>query len=441
MALQRGAPVAQHGDERLGVLLRQPQLLQLKRQCLLRHGVPRGAREDEVERRDDSLDLGRIELAIADELGELRLVGGLTARLLEHELGEQLELDDRQLRDDKHLRQELRAAEGGASAERAQHTREQSRSGARTQSGTSSPPTNWKRMVLEQEVAAARPAARTAPLARARVAECHTPSLLVRGERSLTRARGLAELDNFLSNLLSFCDVIFVVSANGCETEEDKMTPLLLLVASTSVAPLLASRSAMATRTSPVWMNSGCEPQLIRVTLTKPLGCAFEEVEADRPSGVLVHEVLPGGSAEASAKVWPGDLLLQIGEVDVHAASFDRVMEHLLEGGQLELVLQRLPGRVARITFPNGVAAFGGAGEKLSTLAKRAQFRPLYKCGEGLCASCELVLRSAAKGDEGTGREHSREKPVRICNGRVPQVGGEFELAWPDGAGPDGWVR
>ena len=170
-------------------------------------------------------------------------------------------------------------------------------------------------------------------------------------------------------------------------------------------------------------------PEIVPVSLPKPLGLALEEVAQDEAKGVLCSQLLPDGSAAASGAVWPGDVLLYIGEKDVQTATFEETMDALLAApSPVDLVFGRLPGRVASVKFPDGSMAFGAPREPLARLARRAKFRPLYSCGEGLCGSCELRV---ARGDG--------PRQVRICTGVVPKAGGEFELAWPEGAGPDGW--
>ena len=205
-------------------------------------------------------------------------------------------------------------------------------------------------------------------------------------------------------------------------------------------------------------MHGSCDASEVVVTLDKPLGCAFEEVEAGESAGVLVSEVLKGGSADTSGAVWPGDVLLSVGAhsslrttlynprihnsvtsqlfpagtVDVHNSTFEEVMEELGRGAQLQLVLARAPGRVCRVKFPDGSSAFGAPAGRLSNYAKRSGFRPLYKCGEGLCGSCELIMRADGA---------SEGKSIRMCTGKAPKAGGDWQLSWPAGAGPDGWVK
>ena len=60
MLLQRRPTLAQRMRERLGVLARQPQLLQLEGQRVVRHIVPSRRTQDEVQRGDDGLDVGRL---------------------------------------------------------------------------------------------------------------------------------------------------------------------------------------------------------------------------------------------------------------------------------------------------------------------------------------------------------------------------------------------
>jgi hypothetical protein len=57
--LQRRPALAQRMRQRLGVLARQPELLQLEGQRVNRHVVPSRRTQDKVQRGDDSLDVGR----------------------------------------------------------------------------------------------------------------------------------------------------------------------------------------------------------------------------------------------------------------------------------------------------------------------------------------------------------------------------------------------
>eukprot|EP00546_Thalassionema_frauenfeldii_P015921 CAMPEP_0178897178 /NCGR_PEP_ID=MMETSP0786-20121207/1597_1 /TAXON_ID=186022 /ORGANISM="Thalassionema frauenfeldii, Strain CCMP 1798" /LENGTH=202 /DNA_ID=CAMNT_0020567689 /DNA_START=106 /DNA_END=714 /DNA_ORIENTATION=- len=62
------------------------------------------------------------------------------------------------------------------------------------------------------------------------------------------------------------------------------------------------------------------------VQLEKPLGIILEECDG---SGVQVKELVEGGAA-ASTDIVPGDVLLQVNEVDVSKSDFDSVMDLLL---------------------------------------------------------------------------------------------------------------
>lgn len=74
------------------------------------------------------------------------------------------------------------------------------------------------------------------------------------------------------------------------------------------------------------------------VTLKKPLGIILEERSKDG-NGVQVKEIIKGGAAE-STKMVPGDVLLQVNDVDVTTYDFDGVMELLISmDGSIDLTL------------------------------------------------------------------------------------------------------
>ena len=77
----------------------------------------------------------------------------------------------------------------------------------------------------------------------------------------------------------------------------------------------------------------------VSVTLPKPLGAVLEECA---PSGVRVEELQDGGSAAETGLLRKGDRLLSVQSNDVRTASFDEVMQLLVEAAEdVELVVVR----------------------------------------------------------------------------------------------------
>lgn len=68
----------------------------------------------------------------------------------------------------------------------------------------------------------------------------------------------------------------------------------------------------------------------VRVNVKKPLGLAFEEVEADAKSGVYVCEVNEGNAKSTNA-IYKGLLLIEVNGVDVKKADFDGAMNVMRE--------------------------------------------------------------------------------------------------------------
>ena len=58
------------------------------------------------------------------------------------------------------------------------------------------------------------------------------------------------------------------------------------------------------------------------ISLQKPLGIVFEEIEAG--NGVFVQELVEGGNAERSGKIQPGDVLVGITAVKIVGARWER---------------------------------------------------------------------------------------------------------------------
>ena len=61
---------------------------------------------------------------------------------------------------------------------------------------------------------------------------------------------------------------------------------------------------------------------VFEISMTKPLGIIFEEIEAGK--GVFVQELVEGGLAEVQGKVKPGDVLVGITAIKVVGAKWER---------------------------------------------------------------------------------------------------------------------
>ena len=66
--------------------------------------------------------------------------------------------------------------------------------------------------------------------------------------------------------------------------------------------------------------------EVFHVSLGKPLGLVFEEVEPGQRKGVRVAELSEKGAADRSGAVQPGDVLVALGATAVHRQSFDEVI-------------------------------------------------------------------------------------------------------------------
>lgn len=159
-------------------------------------------------------------------------------------------------------------------------------------------------------------------------------------------------------------------------------------------------------------------PESITVTLSSPLGIVFEELNAGEP-GLMVSELLESGSARQSGEVWRFDQLVSIDSRNVSAESFENVMGTLRSVEQVTLSFAR-SARAGRVSFPNGRAAVGTAGEPLETLALECSQDVRYSCRSGTCGSCEMLLRDA----------NGAVRPVRMCTAKLRR--GESEVLMPE---------
>jgi hypothetical protein len=155
------------------------------------------------------------------------------------------------------------------------------------------------------------------------------------------------------------------------------------------------------------------------LTLRKPLGLHL----AEQPglAGLSVGAVLPEGSAGASERVWPGDLLVGINGRELsEETSFESAMLQLQSASPTaDLTFCRDLSRVVAVRFPTGAMAFGSPGDSLDGLALAAGYDGIqYDCRAGTCGVCEVVLRTGDKA-----------RTIRACSGKVPRC----ETAEPHG--------
>eukprot|EP00566_Odontella_aurita_P016841 CAMPEP_0113551860 /NCGR_PEP_ID=MMETSP0015_2-20120614/14749_1 /TAXON_ID=2838 /ORGANISM="Odontella" /LENGTH=257 /DNA_ID=CAMNT_0000452779 /DNA_START=145 /DNA_END=918 /DNA_ORIENTATION=+ /assembly_acc=CAM_ASM_000160 len=75
------------------------------------------------------------------------------------------------------------------------------------------------------------------------------------------------------------------------------------------------------------------------VSLLKPLGIVLEEREENGDGGgLLVKSIVGGGAAAASGKIGVRDILLKIGDTDITAASYDTIMDSLINSPEKEQI-------------------------------------------------------------------------------------------------------
>jgi ferredoxin len=70
--------------------------------------------------------------------------------------------------------------------------------------------------------------------------------------------------------------------------------------------------------------------ELVDVSVNKPLGLVFEEIEENASKGVYVVEC-NDGNAKSTGKVFPGMMLVQACGQDTHSLNFDAIMDILRE--------------------------------------------------------------------------------------------------------------
>ena len=137
------------------------------------------------------------------------------------------------------------------------------------------------------------------------------------------------------------------------------------------------------------------------VTLTKPLGAMLEEAA---PAGVKVQDLAEGGSAAETGLLKKGDVLLSVMGADVSSASFDEVMDLLVNAPEeVELAVKRtLMTRKPRVKQPDPVLTVDGEPFKVEhgvvmRTAIQTEGKEIHKgmkakmssCGgAGQCASC-----------------------------------------------------
>lgn len=186
---------------------------------------------------------------------------------------------------------------------------------------------------------------------------------------------------------------------------------------------MLLAATTLLQRRCPAPLMAIEEENEFDITLSKPLGIAFEE--SSGVGGLEVKRLLSGGSAAASTFVWPGDVLTKVGSQRIGELSFDASMELLSDApDSLDLAFHR-PLTITALDFPNGKRAFGRKGMELRPLALRMGYTDIeYDCGKGSCGSCERVLHNTASGSC---------KSVRVCKAKMPAADlCPYELLTPD---------
>ena len=111
------------------------------------------------------------------------------------------------------------------------------------------------------------------------------------------------------------------------------------------------------------------------VTLAKPLGLVLEERDVE---GVKVAALQAGGAASLSGEIAPGDVLIRVGDKDVSSASFDAVMDTLINApAEVSLTLSDGLGRFD--VTPNLGKSLKTEDAVLADLVVRAAVREVRK--------------------------------------------------------------
>lgn len=154
------------------------------------------------------------------------------------------------------------------------------------------------------------------------------------------------------------------------------------------------------------------------VELEKPLGLILEERGNDDAGtstlaggGVVVKEVSLDGSASLNGQIVPGDVLLQIEEIDVSTADFDTVMDILISSPS---------DRKIRITLGDGLGVMDMPKNVVSTLAStedayfidavvRQAVREIRRNGRlGDLLKVEVIIGAGVKEDEAKATRQKR---------------------------------
>ena len=136
----------------------------------------------------------------------------------------------------------------------------------------------------------------------------------------------------------------------------------------------------------------------VEVTLAKPLGAVLQEA---KPAGVMVGELQEGGSALETGLLKKGDRLRSVQGEDVSKASFDEVMEKLIDAPEevaldlLRFIVVRKP-RIAPTLTVDGTAGIVEKGVIMRTALQEAGVEvhrgmkaKLSQCGGGgQCGTC-----------------------------------------------------
>ncbi|KAL1522150.1 hypothetical protein AB1Y20_021795 [Prymnesium parvum] len=184
----------------------------------------------------------------------------------------------------------------------------------------------------------------------------------------------------------------------------------------TSASPRLAARPSPPRAAPPL---ASAELHRYDLLLTKPLGLLLEQAEGE---GLLVAAVLPGGSACASASVWPEDRLLEVEGRAVRADGLDAALAALRDAPvRCRLTLGRARGAMGALRLRDGTLAFASPRSELMPLAREHRLPCEFRCTQGTCGSCEMLLR-----DE----ESGQVRPVRMCVAKMPSGSSASLMPW-----------
>lgn len=177
----------------------------------------------------------------------------------------------------------------------------------------------------------------------------------------------------------------------------------------------LAAKHVMKRRAlfRPMVLMKEYEPAEYEVTLEKPYGLLWEEINKGAADGVKVSKLVPSGTAYKLGYPWVGDRLLECNGVDCRRMVMkDAVKLLLLSGNKINLKMLR-DGSMTCVTFPDGSRSWMSPGTTLEQVQMQTPYRGVnYECMSGTCAVCEMALRQGETGGI---------KTVRMCVSKLPR--------------------